>query len=189
MVRPRLWVDRRVGGRPVTFSKPAGKLRRFLAACGGFVDQTSNYSFGTALTLLPHILGSAQGVTGPLTSWSSIVRHTRLLVLFGGANPKNTQVAKGGCAWHGTSGWIAELARAGVRVVNVSPIRDDGPDILAPEWLTPVPRRAGMKDWAHCRHTGLRPMVRRLRAGANEIRTAGPPNALGLRLAASASHS
>jgi hypothetical protein len=100
------------------FHEARGQLRRFLAACGGFVDQTSNYSFGTALTLLPHILGSAQAVTGPLTSWSSIVRHTRLLVLFGGANPKNTQVAKGGCAWHGTSGWIAALARAGALLVR-----------------------------------------------------------------------
>jgi biotin/methionine sulfoxide reductase len=109
------------------FHEARGQLRRFLAASGGFVDQTSNYSFGTALTFLPHILGSAQAVTGPLTSWPSIARHTRLFVLFSGANPKNTQVAKGGCAWHGTSGAFAALAQAGVRVVNISPIREDGP--------------------------------------------------------------
>ncbi|HZU90142.1 MAG TPA: molybdopterin-dependent oxidoreductase [Stellaceae bacterium] len=112
-----------------------GQLRRFLAACGGFVDQTSNYSFGAALTFLPHILGGAQAVTGPLTSWSSIAEHTRLLVLFGGANPKNTQVAKGGCAWHGTGGWFAALAQAGVHVVTISPIREDGPSVVSPEWI------------------------------------------------------
>ena len=117
------------------FHEARGQLRRFLAAVGGFVDQTSNYSFGTALTFLPHILGTAQAVAGPLTSWSSLARHTRLFVLFGGANPKNTQVAKGGCAWHGTSGSFTALARAGVRVVNVSPIREDGPDAVAPEWI------------------------------------------------------
>ncbi len=117
------------------FHEARGQLRRFLAACGGFVDQTSNYSFGTALTFLPHILGTAQAVGGPLTSWTSIARHTRLFVMFGGANPKNTQVAKGGCAWHGTGGSFAALARAGVQVVNVSPIREDGPDSVAPEWL------------------------------------------------------
>ncbi|MGH7029901.1 MAG: molybdopterin-dependent oxidoreductase, partial [Stellaceae bacterium] len=44
------------------FHEARGQLRRFLAACGGFVDQTSNYSFGAALTFLPHILGSAQAV-------------------------------------------------------------------------------------------------------------------------------
>jgi biotin/methionine sulfoxide reductase len=117
------------------FHEARAQLRRFLAAGGGFVDQTSNYSFGTALTFLPHILGNAQAVTGPLTSWSSIARHTRLFVLFGGANPKNTQVAKGGCAWHGTSAAFAALAQARVRVVNISPIREDGPEAAGPEWL------------------------------------------------------
>ena len=81
------------------------------------------------------MLGSAQAVSGPLTSWSSIARHGRLVVLFGGANPKNMQVAKGGCGVHAVGGWMAELARAGVEVVNVSPIREDGPDAVAPEWI------------------------------------------------------
>jgi biotin/methionine sulfoxide reductase len=111
------------------------QVRRFLSAFGGFVDQTSNYSFGAALTFLPHVLGSAQAVTGPLTSWSSIARHARLMVLFGGANTKNMQVAKGGCGAHSSRGALAELARSGVAVVNVSPIRDDGPEAVAPEWI------------------------------------------------------
>src|SRR5499427_1510089 len=109
------------------FHEARGQVRRFLSAFGGFVDQTSNYSFGAALTFLPHVLGSAQAVTGPLTSWSSIARQTRLMVLFGGANPKNLQVTKGGCGTHASGGWFADLARAGVEVVNVSPMRDDGP--------------------------------------------------------------
>src|SRR5437899_1816907 len=103
------------------------QVRRFLAAFGGFVDQTSNYSFGTALVFLPHVLGSPQAVSGPLTSWSSIARHARLMVLFGGANPKNMQVSKGGCGEHAVGGWMRALAGAGGEVVNVSPIRDDGP--------------------------------------------------------------
>ncbi len=111
------------------------QVRRFLAAFGGFVDQTSNYSFGAALTFLPHILGSPQAVSGPITSWSSIARHGRLMVLFGGANPKNTAVAKGGVAYHAIGGWIEELNRAGVAVVNISPIRDDGPGAKSPEWI------------------------------------------------------
>ncbi len=112
------------------------QLRRFLSCIGGFVDQTSNYSFGTALTFLPHVLGSPQAVTGPLTSWSSIARHTKLLVLFGGVNPKNLQVTKGGLGAHRSASWFSELARAGVRVVNISPIRDDGPQALAAEWVS-----------------------------------------------------
>jgi biotin/methionine sulfoxide reductase len=117
------------------FHEARMQVRRFLGAFGGFVDQASNYSFGAALTFLPHVLGSAQAVTGPLTSWSSIVRHGRLLVLFGGANPKNMQVAKGGCGVHAVGGWMQELGRAGVEVINISPIRDDGPQAAAARWL------------------------------------------------------
>jgi hypothetical protein len=36
------------------------QVRRFLGAFGGYTDQASNYSFGAALTFLPHVLGSAQ---------------------------------------------------------------------------------------------------------------------------------
>ena len=117
------------------FHEARGQVRRFLASFGGFVDQTSNYSFGTALTFLPHVLGGPQAVTGPVTSWSSIAHHAKLMVLFGGANPKNTQVAKGGVAYHAISGWVEELIRAGVEVVNISPVRDDGPGSVAPEWI------------------------------------------------------
>lgn len=117
------------------FHEARGQLRRFMALFGGFVDQTSNYSFGTALVFLPHVLGSAQAVTGPLTSWSSVAHHSGLMVLFGGANTKNMQVAKGGCGAHSTSSHLADVARAGVRVINVSPIREDGPASVAPEWL------------------------------------------------------
>ena len=117
------------------FHEARVQLHRFLAAGGGFVDSAMNYSFGCALAFLPHVLGSPQSVTGPLTSWSSIARHGKLLVLFGGANPKNTQVSKGGCASHSTAPSIAELARAGVEVINISPIRDDGPEAVRPEWI------------------------------------------------------
>ena len=151
------------------------QVRRFLAAFGGFVDQTSNYSFGAALTFLPHVLGSAQAVTGPLTSWSSIARHTRLMVLFGGANPKNLQVTKGGCGEHSGGGWIAALARAGVEVINVSPIRDDGPEAARREWIAdPAQHRhrhaararayAGRRGAARRGVSGA--LLRRLRAGA-----------------------
>ena len=118
------------------FHEARAQLRRFMAIFGGFIDQTSNYSFGTALVFLPHVLGNAQAVTGPLTSWSSIARHAKLMVLFGGCNPKNMQVAKGGCGAHLAGQAHAELAAAGVEVVNVSPIREDGPAAVKPEWIT-----------------------------------------------------
>jgi biotin/methionine sulfoxide reductase len=117
------------------FHEARSQLRRFMSTFGGFIDQTSNYSFGTALTFLPHVVGSAQPVTGPLTSWSSIARHAKLMVLFGGCNPKNMQVTKGGCAGHFNGDRLAELVRNGVDVVTISPNREDGPAGTAPEWI------------------------------------------------------
>jgi biotin/methionine sulfoxide reductase len=121
------------------FHDARAQTRRFLSTFGGFTDQDSNYSFGAALKFLPHVIGSAQSVTGPLTSWSSIARHGKLVVLFGGANPKNMQVAKGGCGEHSVGGWMTALARAGVEVVNVSPVRDDGPAAAKATWVSIKP--------------------------------------------------
>ena len=118
------------------FHAARDQVRRFMGIFGGFVDQVSNYSFGTALIFLPHVLGNAQACTGPLTSWSSVARHSKLMVMFGGANPKNMQVTKGGMGAHAIGQSLAELARAGVAVVNVSPIREDGPAAVAPEWIS-----------------------------------------------------
>ena len=118
------------------FHEARAQLRRFMSTFGGFVDQASNYSFGTALTFLPHILGSAQPVTGPLTSWSSIARHAKMMVLFGGCNPKNMQVTRGGCAGHYNEDHLADLARHGVKVVTISPNREDGPAGVDAEWIS-----------------------------------------------------
>ena len=109
------------------FHEARGQLRRFMSNFGGFIDQTSNYSFGTALVFLPHVLGSAQAVTGPLSSWSSIARHSRLMVMFGGAIRKTCR-SRVAAAPRTTMapGW-ANLRAAGVEVVNISPIREDGP--------------------------------------------------------------
>ena len=52
-------------------------VRRFLFASGGCVDQVTNYSWGAAQMLLPHLVGSFDSVTGKVTSWRSVVRNTK----------------------------------------------------------------------------------------------------------------
>ena len=105
------WAARRAGRRPASFTRRGCSCIGSSPPAAALSTQVMNYSFGAALAFLPHIVGSPQSVVGPLTSWSSIARHGKLMVLFGGANPKNTLVSKGGCASHSTSGWIAELAQ------------------------------------------------------------------------------
>lgn len=115
-------------------------VRRFLFAFGGCVDQVTNYSWGAAQILLSRVLGSYEAVVGKNTSWRSIVKHSRLVVAFGGLNLKNAQVSAGGPGEHVTEKWLREAVRAGVEFVVVSPVRDDAPGFLGARW---VPIRPG----------------------------------------------
>ncbi|NVO15667.1 MAG: molybdopterin-dependent oxidoreductase [Rhodoplanes sp.] len=110
-------------------------VRRFLALGGGFVDQLSNYSFGTAQFLLPHVLGTFQPVTGRATDWNSVIANTRLMIAFGGLALKNSQVGSGGVGSHDTETWLRRARAAGIAFVNVSPMKADAPEFLDAEWI------------------------------------------------------
>ena len=72
------------------FHNAPTQLYRFLNGFGGFVSQVTNYSFGAASVIVPHSVGTMDPVAGAVTSWPTIAKHTRLMVLFGGMAPKNT---------------------------------------------------------------------------------------------------
>jgi biotin/methionine sulfoxide reductase len=112
------------------------QLKRFLFAGGGCVDKKGNYSFGTAMFLLPHVVGTASPVTGKVTDWSSVCSHTRLMVAFGGLALKNGQVSSGGPGEHGMETWLRRARQAGVEFVVVSPNRSDAPDFLGAHWIS-----------------------------------------------------
>lgn len=117
------------------FHNAQAQLWRFLNGFGGYVNQVTNYSFGAASVIVPHIVGTMEPVTGPLTSWPTIRDHTRLMVMFGGMAPKNTQVNNGGVGRHDAIDWLNEAHQAGVQFVNISPMRSDAADAIAAEWL------------------------------------------------------
>jgi biotin/methionine sulfoxide reductase len=117
------------------FHNARAQLFRFLGCFGGFVNQVTNYSFGAASVIVPHVVGTMEPVAGGITPWSLIAQHTRLMVLFGGMAPKNTQVSMGGVGRHEDADWLAQARRAGVIFVNISPLRDDAAEALGAEWL------------------------------------------------------
>ncbi len=117
------------------FHHAQSQLNRFFNCFGGFVGQVTNFSFGAASVILPRIVGTMQPVTGPRTAWPTIVQHTKLMVLFGGMSPKNSQVNKDGVGSHETEDWTERARAAGVQFVNVSPMRDDVADSLQARWL------------------------------------------------------
>lgn len=110
-------------------------VRRFLFAGGGCVDQVGNYSWGCARFLLPHVIGTYAPVDGRVTHWPSIVRHTKLLVAFGGLAVKNGQVTSGGGGEHTMERWLRRAREAGCEFVVVSPTRADCPDFLDADWI------------------------------------------------------
>jgi len=115
------------------------QLRRFLFTSGGCVDQVTNYSYAAGMILLPHIIGTNAPIGGPMTTWRNIAKHSKMMVMFGGANIRNMQVYSGGCGAHDSENWLKKARDAGVKFVSITPIRDDSPEYLGAEWLAPRP--------------------------------------------------
>jgi biotin/methionine sulfoxide reductase len=110
-------------------------LRRFLFLGGGCVDQVANYSFGAAQYVLPRVIGTFQPVVGQVTDWSSIVKHARLILAFGGLATKNSQVTSGGAGAHTMQMWLRRAKEAGIEFVSITPLRSDSPDFLGAQWV------------------------------------------------------
>ena len=111
-------------------------VRRFLFLGGGCVDQIGNYSWGAAQFLLPHVIGTYQPVTGRVTDWSSVVKHTRLMIAFGGLRLKNGQVTSGGAGSHVLESWLAPGQRRRHRIRGDQPAAArTRPGFSMPQWL------------------------------------------------------
>jgi biotin/methionine sulfoxide reductase len=110
-------------------------LRRFLFLGGGCVDQVANYSFGAAQYVLPRVIGTFQPVVGQVTDWSSIVKHARLILAFGGLATKNGQVTSGGAGAHTMETWLRRAKEAGIEFVSITPLKSDSPDFLGAQWV------------------------------------------------------
>lgn len=119
------------------FHHAQSQVHRFMNAIGGYVAHLGTYSLGAARTLLPHILMDMDAMRVQHTAWVQLERHCELLVAFGGIPWKNSQVNSGGASQHELRPALARLAAAGVRLVNVSPLRDD--IHLDAEWIAPRP--------------------------------------------------
>jgi len=114
----------------------AGNLtNRLFALTGGYIDSTGNYSYGAGMTLLPHVLGSNQAISGPLTNWAVIAEHTDLVLLFGGAAFKNGQISWGGAGAHTTEPAMRAARAAGVEFVAINPVLEDDAEALGARWL------------------------------------------------------
>jgi biotin/methionine sulfoxide reductase len=130
---------------------PKTLMSRFFNTIGGSLDTVTNYSFGAASVIVPHIVGTMAPVVGPLASWPTIAAHTRLFVAFGGIPLKNLQINQGGLGRHDARAWLDRVRAAGVAFVYFSPQQDDFGEPLGAEWipLKPGTDTAVMLGLAH----------------------------------------
>lgn len=121
------------------FHHALGQLHRFLNCAGGYTSSVASYSTAAAQAIIPHVLGMhfLKLMWGEINSWNTIADHTKTLVMFGGINPKNSQVSMGGVTHHETNGWFEEFERRAIKRINISPQRTDTPD--GADWLAIKP--------------------------------------------------
>ncbi len=121
------------------FHHAQSQLHRFLNGFGGYVYSVDSYSLGAGRVLMPHIVGNMDWLLAAHTSWQNLAQQCELFVAFGGLPVKNAQCSPGGASDHLVEGGIRRMAEAGVKFVNVSPLRDDlqGPEHN--EWLAVRP--------------------------------------------------
>jgi biotin/methionine sulfoxide reductase len=122
------------------FHNAQAQLQRFLALGGGYSDSRNTYSTAALEVILPRVIGGAPwSYQSRMPVWDEIAENCELVVAFGGLALKNSQVNPGGLARHQTRELQRKCAEAGVRFVNVSPIRSDTAGFLDAEWLPVIP--------------------------------------------------
>lgn len=117
------------------FHHAQSQIHRFLNAAGGFVRHVDSYSLGAARVLMPHVVASVDALQAQHTAWPLLAAHTELFVAFGGLPPKNAQTSSGGVGDHRLRAGTQAMAQAGVRFVNISPVRDNIEAGAAVEWI------------------------------------------------------
>jgi biotin/methionine sulfoxide reductase len=117
------------------FHHARSQLKRLLALSGGYTDQLTNYSYAAGMTLLPHIIGSNSILESTVVAWPDICAHARVMLCFGGLLTRNGQITPGGGTQHSMGHWAGQAARAGVRLIHVSPLRSDSVEGVNSEWL------------------------------------------------------
>ncbi|MEO6626341.1 MAG: molybdopterin-dependent oxidoreductase, partial [Burkholderiaceae bacterium] len=117
------------------FHHAQSQVHRFLNCVGGYVRHNDSYSLGAARVLMPHIVAPMDEMHTLHSSWDVLEKHTRLFISFGGVPAKNAQVSSGGAGEHLVPDSLKRMARAGVRFVNVSPVRNDIETGGEVEWI------------------------------------------------------
>ena len=104
--------------------------KRMLNLVGGYTGHVDTYSIAAGPVILRHTLGDDKACGGEANTLDTIARHTETLVVFGSLSPRTAQNEAGGIATHMLETHLRAIAARRVRVILVSPLRDDIPDAV-----------------------------------------------------------
>ena len=107
------------------FHHAQSQIHRFLNTLGGYVRHVDSYSLGAGRVLMPHVVATVDQLLDQHHSWDVLAAHTRMFVSFGGVPAKNSQVGTGSASEHRVGEGLTNMAQAGCRFVNFSPVRSD----------------------------------------------------------------
>ncbi len=118
------------------FHHAQSQVHRFLKVAGGYTASLNSYSCAAMEVILPHVIGGdGFSIVSRTPQWEEIAANCELVIAFGGLAVKNRQVNDGGAGLHRTGEVLGRCRAAGVRFVNVSPIRDDVSAMVDTEWV------------------------------------------------------
>ncbi|MCA1410904.1 molybdopterin-dependent oxidoreductase [Bradyrhizobium sp. NBAIM20] len=109
-------------------------LKRMLNLVGGFTRHVDTYSIAAGPVILRHTLGSDDACGGRANTLDTIAQHTETLVVFGALSPRTAQNEAGGIGSHRLETYLRKIVERGVKVIHVSPLKDDLPDWVDAEW-------------------------------------------------------
>ncbi|MCM2477263.1 molybdopterin-dependent oxidoreductase [Rhizobium sp. CG5] len=109
-------------------------LKRTLNMVGGFTGHVDTYSIAAGPVILRHTLGSDVACGGQANTLDGISENTETLIIFGSLSPRTAQSEAGGLGAHRLEGYLKRMAERNVRVILVSPLKDDLPDWIDAEW-------------------------------------------------------
>ena len=116
------------------FHHASSQLKRFLNLVGGYTGHVDTYSIAAGPVILRHVLGSSDACEGRGSTLDTVAQHTQTLVVFGGLSPRTAQAEAGGLARHVLEERLRQLVARRVKIILVSPVRDDLPAWVPAEW-------------------------------------------------------
>lgn len=109
-------------------------LKRMLNLVGGFTGHVDTYSAAAGPAIMRHVVGSDNVCYGFGSTLDTVAAHSDTLLVFGGMSPRTAQNEAGGVGPHLLETSLRAMVDRNVRIVHISPLRDDIPDWVGAEW-------------------------------------------------------